>query len=411
MNLAVITSGFLPVPASQGGAVENLLENFIKKNEEYKKIKITVFSIKDKKAIEISRKYEHSEFIFIKPNIIVESIDKFTYFIAKNILKKDNTMSYRYIFQRLYFLNEVSRYLQKNTYDKVLLENHPTLFVALKKRKNYLKYKGRYYYHLHNEIKSSYKCEEIIKNCKNSICVSNFIKNQLSEFLNVKDKKNFSILRNCINQDQFNQVLSEDESKKIRKEYGIKDGDKVLLFTGRLTKEKGIKEILLSLKKVKSENYKLLVVGSFFFGTEVKNKFEEELEEIIVELKDKVKFTGFVPYEDIYKIYSISDIAILPSIWDDPAPLTVIESLSCGLPIITTNSGGIPEYVNEKCALIYNRDENLIENLSKGIEELIENDELRINMGKESLKASKELTLDNYYLNFIELLGVNNEKL
>ena len=36
------------------------------------------------------------------------------------------------------------------------------------------------------------------------------------------------------------------------------DGDKVLLFTGRLTREKGIKEILLSLKKVKSENYKLL---------------------------------------------------------------------------------------------------------------------------------------------------------
>lgn len=205
--------------------------------------------------------------------------------------------------------------------------------------------------------------------------------------------------------------MSDDESKKLRKKYGIKDDDKVLLFTGRLTREKGIKEILLSLKKVKSENYKLLVVGSFFFGTEVKNKFEEELEEIIFELKDKVKFTGFVPYEDIYKIYSISDIAILPSIWDDPAPLTIIESLSCGLPIITTNSGGIPEYVNEKCALIYNRDENLIENLSEGIDKLINNDKLRIKMGKESLEASKELTLDNYYFNFIELLGVNYEKL
>ena len=411
MSLAVITSGFLPVPASKGGAVESLLENFIKKNEEYKKIKITVFSIKDKKAVEISRKYENSEFIFIKPNIIVESLDKFTYFIAKNILKKDNTMSYRYIFQRLYFLNKVSKYLQKNNYDKVLLENHPTLFMALKKRKNYLKYKDRYYYHLHNEIKSAYKCEEIIKNCKNNIGVSNFIKNQLSEFLDVKDKNNFSVLRNCINQDQFNQGLSDDESKKLRKKYGIKDDDKVLLFTGRLTREKGIKEILLSLKKVKSENYKLLVVGSFFFGTEVKNKFEEEWEEIIFELKDKVKFTGFVPYEDIYKIYSISDIAILPSIWDDPAPLTIIESLSCGLPIITTNSGGIPEYVNEKCALIYNRDENLIENLSEGIDKLINNDKLRIKMGKESLEASKELTLDNYYFNFIELLGVNYEKL
>lgn len=409
MKLAIVTSGFLPVPATQGGAVENLIENFINKNEEYKNLDITVFSIKDKKAIEISSKYKNSECIFIDTNFIIKILDKFTYFIAKNILKKDNTMSYRYIFQRLYFLNEVSRYLNKNDYDKVLLENHPTLFMTLKKRKNYLKYKDRYYYHLHNEIKSSYKCEEIIKKCKNNIGVSNFITNQLSEFLNVKDKNNFSVLRNCINQEQFNQVLSYEESKKIKEKYGITDNDKVLLFTGRLTREKGIKEILLSLKKVKSENYKLLVVGSFFFGTEVKNKFEKELEAIIFELKDKVKFTGFIPYNDIYKIYSISDIAILPSIWDDPAPLTIIESLSCGLPIITTNSGGIPEYVNEKCALIYNRDENLIKNLSEGIDELINNNELRIKMGKESLEVSKALTLDNYYLNFIELLGVNNE--
>ena len=55
------------------------------------------------------------------------------------------------------------------------------------------------------------------KNCKNNIGVSNFIKNQLSEFLDVKDKNNFSVLRNCINQDQFNQGLSDDESKKLRK--------------------------------------------------------------------------------------------------------------------------------------------------------------------------------------------------
>ncbi len=409
MKLAIVTSGFLPVPATQGGAVENLVENFVNKNEEYKKLNITVFSIKDKKAIEVASRYKNSEYIFIEPNLIVKTLDKFTYFIAKNILKIDKTMSYRYIFQRLYFLDKVSKYLHKNNYDKVLLENHPTLFMVLKKKKNYLKYKGRYYYHLHNEINNSYKCDEIIKKSRNNISVSNFISNQLSCFLNVENKDNFSVLRNCVDQERFNQELSELEVQELRKKYDIRDNDKVLLFTGRLTREKGIKELLISLKNVKSDNYKLLVVGSFFFGTEVKNKFEEELEESILELKDKVKFTGFIPYEDIYKIYYIADVAILPSIWDDPAPLTVIESLSCGLPIITTNSGGIPEYVNEKCALIYNRDENLIENLSKGIDELINNNKLRIKMGKESLKASKALTLDNYYLNFMKLLGVNNE--
>ena len=49
-NLAVITSGFLPVPPTKGGAVENLLYNLVKRNEIEKKINFTIFSIYDKKA-------------------------------------------------------------------------------------------------------------------------------------------------------------------------------------------------------------------------------------------------------------------------------------------------------------------------------------------------------------------------
>lgn len=406
MNLAIITSGFLPVPASRGGAVENLVDNFLNKNEEYKKMNINIFSIYDDDAVEISKKYKHSNFIFIKPNFIVKQLDKIMYFFAKNILRKEKTMSYRYIFQRLYFLDKVSKYLKNNDYDKVLLENHPTLFMSLKKRKNFIKYKDRYYYHLHNEVNNGYGCEDIIKNSKSNICVSQFISSQLSNFLQVENSDNFTVLRNCVDQQRFQKEVCEDEIRKLKLKYGIADNERVLLFTGRLTREKGIKELLLSLKKLKNQNYKLLVVGSFFFGTEVKNAFEEELEEIIQDIKDKVIFTGFISYDEIQKIYAIADIATLPSIWDDPAPLTIIESLSCGLPIVTTNSGGIPEYVNEQCAFINKRDDELINNLSYSIDQLIENEELRIKMGQASLRASKELTLDNYYFNFMELLGV-----
>lgn len=407
MKLAIVTCGFLPVPATQGGAVENLVENFINKNEEHKKLDITIFSISDNNAIKISNKYKKSKFIFIEPNLTIKILDKITYFIAKNILKKEKTMSYRYIFQRLYFLNKVSRYLKKNNYDKVLLENHPTLFMALKKKNNYIKYKGRYYYHLHNEINNSYGCDDIIKKSKNNICVSNFIATQLSDFLNLENKSNISVLRNCIDQQRFKEKISETERNKLKLKYNINDDTTVLLFTGRLTNEKGIRELLLSLKKIKNEKYKLLIVGSFFFGTEVKNNFELELNELLSEISDKVIFTGFVDYKDIHKLYSIADVAVLPSIWNDPAPLTIIEALTSGLPIVTTNSGGIPEYVNDKCAFIIDRDEKLVENLSKNIYELINNKDLRLKMGTESLNTSEQLTVENYYWNFIELLGVS----
>lgn len=66
MNIAIITSGYLPVPASKGGAVENIVESWLIENEKYQEVKFTIFSIYDEKASELSKKYKHSDFEFIK---------------------------------------------------------------------------------------------------------------------------------------------------------------------------------------------------------------------------------------------------------------------------------------------------------------------------------------------------------
>ena len=407
MKLAIITSGYLPVPASKGGAVENLVENFIKENESKKNIDITIFSIYDEKAYEKAKLYNNTKVKFIKSIKIIGLFDKLIYFIAKNILKKEKTMSYRYICQRLFFLNKVSKYLKEENYDKVLLENHATLFLALKWRNNYKKYDKRYYYHLHNEITNDYGCTEIIKKCKNIICVSNYIVKQTKKHFNINANDNFDVLKNCIDETEFIGKISEQKISELRDKYKIKKNEKVLLYTGRLTKEKGIKELLLAIKNVKNTNFKLLIVGSFFFDTNIKNDFITEIENIIKDVKDKVIFTGFIPYTDIPNLYKLADIAVLPSIWDDPAPLTIIEALKSGLPIITTYSGGIPEYVSKENAIILNKENRneLIENLTYNIDELLANENKINEMSKKSIEFSKELTLENYYKNFLKKLN------
>lgn len=408
MKLAVITSGFLPVPASKGGAVETLLMNLLIENERKADLEFNIFSIYDEKAIEDSKKYRKVNFIFIKPPKIVEKIDKIVFLIAKNILKKSNSQSYRFIFQRLYFLNIISKNLKKNDYDKVLLENHPTQYLALKWRKNYQKYQDRYYYHCHNEFVGTYGCEHIIKNTKKMICVSNFIMNSLEKKLGI-DKTKCMILRNGIDKEKFLIEVNETEKRKVKEKYNIGNEDKVLLFTGRIVPEKGIKELLEALAKVKNKKYKLLIIGAALNSIDVKTNYETEIEELVKKLDKNVIFTGFVEYKEIYKFYAIADIAVLPSIWDDPAPLTIIEAMTVGLPIITTNSGGIPEYVNKKCALIIKRDNNLVHNLGEAIENLIGNEELRKNMLEESKIASKNLTKEEYYKKFVKEL-LKNEK-
>ena len=186
--------------------------------------------------------------------------------------------------------------------------------------------------------------------------------------------------------------------------YNIKKDETVLLFTGRVSAEKGINELLLAINKIKDEKFKLIIVGSFFFDTNIKNNFDAKLKQYVDKAKDKVVFTGFVKHNEIAKLYNISDIAVLPSIVNDAAPLTILESMASGLPIITTNSGGIPEYAKDGCAIILERDKNLVNNLASSISSLVKDKSRRDEMAKISITNSKELTLDKFYNNLIEEL-------
>ncbi len=403
MKIAIITSGFLPIPATKGGAVETIIDNFMDKNEIYQQVDYHVYSIHDEEAIKEAQKYKKTKVHYKKVSFFVKIMDKLIYYIAKYILRKDKVMSYRYIMQRLSFLNQVSKDLKKQNYDKILVENNPTLFLALKWRKNSEKYKGKVYFHVHNEIKNTFGCEKQIKESRKIICVSQYIKNQVKESLKIKNEKQLEVLINCTNIEAFQLNLTQEEKNEIKQKYQIPLNKKILLYTGRLTKEKGIKELIMALKEVKSTNYQLVIVGSFFFNTQTKNTFQEELNNIIKDRKENITFTSYISHDKICKIYAIADIMILPSIIEDAAPLTIVESMASELPIITTNSGGIPEYAKDGCAIIVERNENLVKNLANNIDELLNNPEKRASMSEISKQNAQELNLDHFYHNLIDI--------
>lgn len=405
MKLAILTSGFLPVPASKGGAVENLIVNMINQNEKEKKIEITLFSIYDKDAMEEAKKYKKTKVIFIKTNPICKVLDKIIYWLAKNIFRKNNLHSYRFIIQRLDFLNKISKRLKKDNYDKILLENHPTQYLALKWRRNYKKYEDKYYYHCHNEFSGEYGCHKIILKTKKIICVSNYIKESLCKYLNM-DKEKFEVLRNCIDKNIFKNNILKEERDIIRKKLEIKKDEIVFVFTGRIVKEKGVLELIKATRLVNKNNFKVLIIGASLNAINNKSKYEEVVQKNLIGIEKKVIFTGYIDYADIYKFYNISDVAIVPSIWNDPAPLSVIEALCCGLPIITTKSGGILEYANEKCAILLDRDEKIVNNIAQAMKELIDNKEARKKMSAESIAISDDLTVENYYKNISYILGI-----
>ncbi|MGG7141934.1 glycosyltransferase family 4 protein [Clostridium nigeriense] len=402
-KIAIISSCSLPIPAIKGGAVETLIENIVKENENLKKIDLYIISIYDKEASLQSNKYKYSKFVYFKKNWIIKQSDLVITQILKKI-KRDRTISSRNYLWKLLVLKKLSKHLRENNYDYIIIENTVYLFNVLKNDYIREKYKDKYFFHVHNNLVKK-GCKEVVLKCRKFIAISNYIKENIVNVLGTDISDKVSILHNGINTDLFNRSLSCEEKTNLLNNLGIDDNKKILLFAGRITPEKGIKEVLQAFKKIDREDLILLIIGSSYFGNGTSSEFENEVITLVNGMKEKIVFTGYINNEEIWKYYKLASVAVLPSMWDEPLGLTMIEAKCSGIPVITTNSGGIPETIKNGQGIILKRDENIVENIAKSIEQILDNMDIwkeKINEAK--IEALMENSLENYYNGFINIL-------
>ena len=204
---------------------------------------------------------------------------------------------------------------------------------------------------------------------------------------------------------EFNKKNSDNENDILRQKYQIEKDDTVIMYIGRTIPKKGVKELILAFKQIKNiDKAKILIVGSTSFGLEQKTEYDYELQQISEDIKDKIKFTGYIENNELYKIQNIADIAVVPSIWEEPFGLVVVENMAIGLPLVVTNMGGIPELVTEETAFVVENDENLISNFASKLDILIENTELRKKMGEAGRKRAELFSMENYLENFYNIM-------
>ena len=172
-----------------------------------------------------------------------------------------------------------------------------------------------------------------------------------------------------------------------------------------MTKDKGILQLIQAIKALSSTipEVKLLSIGASAYGKDKHpTPFIEELIKATESIKDKIVFTGFVDYKEIPSYLKMADIAVVPSMWEEPFGLTVVEAMAAGLPLITTRSGGIPE-ICEGVATIVERS-NIVDNLASAILDLYQHPEKRKQMAKASLERSKLFDKETYAKNFFKAL-------
>ncbi len=135
------------------------------------------------------------------------------------------------------------------------------------------------------------------------------------------------------------------EDRGLKSSLGIDGKDKVIGFIGRIVREKGIEELILSLTQVRKaiSNVKLLIVGDTLESDRDRGAKERIKQLIDINgLSSQVIFTGF--REEIPQIYKIMDVFVLPS-HREGMPRTILEAMASGKPVVATNIRGCREEV------------------------------------------------------------------
>lgn len=124
-------------------------------------------------------------------------------------------------------------------------------------------------------------------------------------------------------------VLLRNFCSLVRTSKNIEKKDYILYY-GRLSEEKGLKTLLDALPN----NVKLVIAGTGPYEKNIPNK-------------DNIEYVGFKKGQELIKLIEEAKFTVYPSEWYENSPLSVIESISLGTPVIGTNLGGITELIQD----------------------------------------------------------------
>ncbi len=166
--------------------------------------------------------------------------------------------------------------------------------------------------------------------------------------------------------------FNRNQRLKIRKKYGFSESEFVVIYTGKIIKEKGV-DILFEAMEIlinKSRKVRLMLVGG---GSD--DYLKLCYSRIANTHRNKVVEVGFVKAADLSKYYSASDLAV----WPLQESMSMNDAASCGLPFIANNTMGAKFRIKNNNALLY--DKGNCRDLAKKIDYLYQHRKIAKEMG------------------------------
>ncbi len=229
-----------------------------------------------------------------------------------------------------------------------------------------------------------------LRKSKAIIAMSNLVKNEIIKYHGIGANK-IHVIYSGVNTKLFSPQNRKKYRKKVRENLGIEKDDITLLFIGNPFSRKGLHYLIESLKYIKQDNCKLLILGKSLPKDSIEKYLNLAKSLKIKNRESKIIYAGFS--KEIHKYFAAGDIFVFPTLYE-PFGLVILEAMSSGLAVITSS----PSYCGAAEIIENNREGLLLENprnakeIAEKINLLLENPYLRKKLARNARKKAEKFT-------------------
>ena len=250
-------------------------------------------------------------------------------------------------------------------------------------------------YHAHSSLAPWYVRSKLRRSAADAhIFVSEALQREAIQCL--PQLSNTHFIHNGVDPDRFYPLAAGEKRRD--------DAVPIILFVGRLIPEKGVHFLIRAVEILRERGIEAhcRVVGSSFAGG---GKVTPYVKMLRRSSPSNVSFEGFRAHTEIVSEYRQADIVCCPSVSQDPFPGVPLEAMACGVPVVATRVGGIPEIAVDGGVLLVEPKSAL--QLADALQKLIEAKDFRVRVAADGLGSfQRHFTLAKSYGRYREIANV-----
>jgi glycosyltransferase involved in cell wall biosynthesis len=209
--------------------------------------------------------------------------------------------------------------------------------------------------------------------------------------------ENHCTIYNCVDIERIKNLIKDADKNELRKRYDLKEGF-IIGIVGRINYNKGQLILIDAVSKI-VKNYpdiQVLIIGH-----------DQQRDDIIArasqyDLANKVIFTGKLSLREVYQLYSIMNVLVIPSLYEGFG-LTAVEAMAAGLPVIASRVGGLMEIIKDNITGFLIDPQNTNQ-LADDIARIWENPEYAAKLGEAGRQRAEEMFSFDVYVQAITML-------